>query len=201
VIRQRVNLRTPALAYVVRALTLVLGLALVWYGLMVVLLAVKVSPHTVNSLSAYRTLYDAAAGLRETDFTTAVRLVAGFGGLLAFLFLVYLALQEIPRPYLARGDVSLEQLDHGSTVVRPRAIERVAEYAACENQDVSGASGRLGDNELNLEIGVRRATTAAHTLTDVHRRVAAALDHHQLPDLAVNVTLAGYNRKTRRELS
>ena len=33
--RQRLNLRTPALGYLVAALTLVLALALVWYGLMV----------------------------------------------------------------------------------------------------------------------------------------------------------------------
>ena len=45
-IRQRINLRTPVLAYVVRVLTVVLGLGLFWYGLMVVLLAVKVSPDT-----------------------------------------------------------------------------------------------------------------------------------------------------------
>lgn len=68
------------LAYVVRALTVVLALALVWYGLMIVLLAVKVSPHTVNSLSAYRTLYDDAAGLTQNDFSTAVRFIAGIAG-------------------------------------------------------------------------------------------------------------------------
>jgi hypothetical protein len=185
----------------VRILTFLLGLALLWYGLMVVLLAVKVSPHTVNSLSAYRTLYDKAVGIRASDFTTAVRLIAGFGGLIAFLLFLYLALQEIPRLYLARGDVALEEREQGSTVVRPRAIERVAEYAACENRDVTGASGRLGDNELNVDIAVRRATTAADTLTDVHKRVAAALDHHQLPELPVNVTLTGYDRSTKRELS
>jgi hypothetical protein len=201
VIRQRINLRTSALAYAVRVLTLLLGLALLWYGLMVVLLAVKVSPHAVNSLSAYRTLYDKAAGIRGSDFTTAVRLVAGFGGLLAFLLFIYLALQEIPRPYLARGDVALDEHERGSTVVRPRAIERVAEFAAGENRDVTGASGRLGDNELNVNIGVRRASTAADTLTDVHKRVAAALDRHQLPVFLVNVTLAGYDRTTKRELS
>lgn len=199
--RQRINLRTPALAYAVRVLTLLLGLALLWYGLMVVLLAVKVSPHTVNSLSAYRTLYDKAAGVRGSDFTTAVRLIAGFGGLFAFLLFLFLALQEIPRPYLARGDVALEECDMGSTVVRPRAIERAAEYAACENQDVTGASGRLGDHELNVDIAVRRATTAADTLADVRTRVAAALDHHELPELPVNVTLTGYDRTTTRELS
>ena len=79
-IRQRVNLRTPVLGHIVAALTVVLGLLLVWYGLMVVLLAVKVSPHTVNSLSAYRSLYDDAVDLKRSDFTTLRRLIAGFAG-------------------------------------------------------------------------------------------------------------------------
>ena len=48
-IRQRVNLRRPGLGHLVALLTIVLALGLVWYGLMVVLLAVKVSTHTVNS--------------------------------------------------------------------------------------------------------------------------------------------------------
>ena len=61
--RQRINLRTPVLGHLVAATDDRARTALVWYGLMVVLLAVKVSPHTVNSLSAYRTLYDDAIGL------------------------------------------------------------------------------------------------------------------------------------------
>ncbi len=199
--RQRVNLRTPLLAYLVRALTIVLGLVLVWYGLMVVLLAVKVSPHTVNSLSAYRTLYDDAVGLKPSDFTTLVRSIAGVAGLIAFLLFVYLAVQELPRPYLARGEVSLGEPERGRTIVRPRAIERVAELAAQANPDVSSASGRLGDRELNLSIGARRASTVADTLSDVRTRVSADLERHELPSLPVNVTLTGYDRKNRRELS
>ena len=81
-IRQRVHLRTPALAYLVRLLTVVLGLALVWYGLMLVLLAAKVSPHTVNAISGYRSLYDDAAALTQNDFTTTVRWIAGVAGFL-----------------------------------------------------------------------------------------------------------------------
>jgi hypothetical protein len=201
VIRQRINLRTPALAYIVRGLTLVLALGLIWYGLMVVLLAVKVAPHTVNSLSAYRTLYQDAATLKASDFTTDRRLIAGFAGLIVCLILIYLALQELPRPFLARGDVSLSDDARGRTIVRPRAIERVAELAAQGNPDVSTAAGRLGDQHLNLDIGMRRASTAADTLSDVRRRVNAELDRHQLPELPVNVTLTAYDRTTRRELS
>ena len=198
--RQRINLRTPALAYLVRVLTTVLALGLFWYGLMVVLLAVKVSPHTVNSLSAYRTLYDNAANLKATDFTTVRRLIAGFSGLIAFLIFIYLAVQELPRPYLARGDVELAEDERGRTIVQPRAIERVAELAARGNTDVTSASGRLGDEELKLDIGLRRAGSAAATLRDVHERVRDQLQRHDLPSLPVNVTLTAYDRTTRREL-
>jgi len=201
VIRQRINLRTPLLAYVVRTLTIVLALGLFWYGLMVVLLAVKVSPHTVNSISAYRTLYHDVADIKRSDFTTVVRLIAGFAGLVAFLAFIYLALQELPRPYLARGEVTVGEPESGSTTVKPRAIERVAELAARGNPDVTSAAGRLGDQHLNLDIAVRRATTAAAVLTDVRARVSTDLERHELPSLPVNVTLTGYDRKTRRELS
>lgn len=200
-IRQRINLRTPLLAYVVRALTVLLGLALVWYGLMAVLLAVKASPHTVNELSGYRTLYAHAARLKASDFTTAVRLIAGFAGLLAFLAFLYLAVQELPRPYLARGEVTLEHVDRGTTTVKPRAIERVAELAAEAHPDITAATGRLGDRELNLSLNTRRTSTLAATLGDVHQRVTADLERHALPSLPVNVTVTGYDRINGRELS
>jgi hypothetical protein len=199
--RQRVNLRTPGLGHLVTLLTAVLAIALVWYGLMVVLLAVKVSPHTVNSLSAYRSLYDDAAGLRRSDFTTLRRLVAGSAGLIAFLIFIYLAFKAWPRPYLARGEIIVAQNRHGTTAVEPRAIERVAELAACANPAVSAARGRLGDDELTVGVDSRRAIAIAQTLRDVHGRVEAELERHDLPSLPVNVTLTGYDRQTRRELS
>jgi hypothetical protein len=200
-IRQRVNLRSPALAYLVRALTVLLGAALVWYGLMVVLLAVKVSPHTVNSISGYRTLYNYIAGLGPSDFSTAVRLVVGIAGLLAFVVFLYLATKELPRPYLARRDVTVDKQERGTTWIRPRAVERVAEIAARANGDVASAAGRLGDRELTVSIAARHAGSAANTLSDVHRRVTTELHRHELPHLPINVTLTGYDQKTRRELS
>ncbi len=199
--RQRVHLRTPLLAYLVRALTIVLALGLFWYGLMVVLGAVKVSPHTINTLSAYRTLYHHATSLKASDFTTRVRFIAGIAGFLAFLLFIYLAFQELPRPYLARGTMTLDDQKRGKTIIKPRAIERVAELAARGNPDVTSAGGRLGDQELNLSIDTRRASTVADTLRDVRERVQADLATHELPNLPVNVTLAGYDRQTRRELS
>jgi hypothetical protein len=200
-IRQRVNLHTPAFSYIVALLTCVLGALLLWYGLMVVLLAVKVSPHTVNSLSAYRTLYHDAANLKRSDFTTLRRLVAGFAGLLVFLVFLYLAFKAWPRPYLARGEISLQDDVHGTTTIEPRAIERVAELAACGNPDVTAASGRFGDEELSVGVAARHASSAAETLRDVHQRVRSELERHDLPSFPVNVTLTGYDRQTRRELS
>jgi hypothetical protein len=201
VIRQRIHLRTSALAYLVRLITIVLGLALVWYGAMVILLAVKVSPHTVNSISAYRTLYHDVTGLNSGDFTTTVRLIGGFGAFLAFLLLSYLALQELPRPYLARGPLTLTDEPTGETTTKPRAVERLAEIAAQQNSAVTAASGRLGEQELNVSIDTSRALLAAETLNDVRRRVKSALQTHELTDLPVNVVLTGYDRKTKRELS
>jgi hypothetical protein len=200
-IRQRVNLRTPALAYLVALLTIVLAALLLWYGLMVVLLAVKVSPHTVNSLSAYRTLYHDAVDLKASDFTTLRRLIAGFAGLIAFLVFLYLAFKAWPRPFLARGEVTLEANERGVTVIQPRAIERVAELAARGNPEVTAASGRLGDEQLSVGIDSRRASSVAATLRDVHERVRAELERHDLPNLPVNVTLTGYERTTKRELA
>jgi hypothetical protein len=200
-IRQRVNLRTPALGHLVAFLTIVLAALLLWYGLMVVLLAVKVSPHTVNSLSAYRTLYNDAIDLKHSDFTTLRRLIAGFAGFLAFLVFLYLAFKAWPRPYLTRSEVTLQDDKHGTTTIEPRAIERVAELAAQGNPDVTAASGRLGDDELSVGVNARRASLAAETLRDVHQRVRSELERHDLPNLPVNVTLTGYDRQTRRELS
>ena len=199
--RQRVNLRVPALGHLVALLTIVLGALLLWYGLMLVLLAVKVSPHTVNSLSAYRTLYNDAADLKPSDFTTLRRLIAGFAGLIVFLVFLYLAFKAWPRPYFARSTVTLSDDERGVTTIEPRAIERVAELAAKANPDVTEASGRLGDDELSVNVDTRHASTAAATLRDVHQRVRASLDEHDLPSLPVNVTLTGYDRQTRRELS
>jgi hypothetical protein len=199
--RQRINLHTPALGHVVALLTIILGALLLWYGLMVVLLAVKVSPHTVNSLSAYRTLYNDAADLQRSDFTTLRRLIVGFGGLIAFLVFLYLAFKAWPRPYRARREINLKDDVHGATTIEPRAIERVAELAARGNPDVTSASGRLGDEELSVTVAARHASTVAATLKDVHQRVRSELERHDLPTLPVNVTLTGYDRQTRRELS
>ncbi len=86
-------------------------------------------------------------------------------------------------------------------LVEPRAIERVAETAAMRNPAVTETSGRYGTDELAVNVSVRRARDVPGTLTDVHRRVRQALEQHGLPAVPVDVTLAGFDRKQRRELN
>ncbi len=199
--RQRIGLRTYAWGYVVRVLTLAFAVVFIYAGAMVVLLAVKVSPHTVNEISDYQLIYNHAAALRASDFTTRVSLIAGFSGLLVFLVFAFLALRVLPRPYLARTAVDLSTGDGGQTVVRPRAVERVAEFAARGNPRVVRAAGRLGDDELTVNVGVADAQEAGAALTDVRRRVREQLERHNLPQMPVNVTLTGYDPQTTRDSS
>ncbi len=199
--RQRLHLRTSPLALVGRLLVLLVALALLWYGLMTLLLAVKVAPGTVNAISGYRTAFDWLTGLTpdDVDGATTRGIVAG-AGVLAFVVFGYLAFKEIPRPHLTRHDLHLSAGDHGQTVVEPRAVERLAETAARQSSAISGADGRYGEDDLTLTVTVSRARDLAGTLRDVQRRVVRALDEHQLPPLPVNVTLTGLDRRHRREL-
>jgi hypothetical protein len=197
-IRQRVSLRRGTLGLLVRALTLVFGLVLAYGGVMVALLALKVSPGNIDRISGYRTGYHWLTGLTPHNFTTAVSLIAGFGGLLVFLVFAFLALQALPRPYFTRTEVGLAEDGRGATVVRPRAVERVAETAAQDNPHVIGVTGRLGEGVLHVDVGLDDAPSAAATLADVRTRIATQLERHQLPATPINVTLTGYE-PTRRD--
>ena len=201
-LRQRVRSRGFALSHIVaRLLVIALALALLWYGAMVILLAFKVSPDTVDSISGYRTAYDYLTGLEPDDITSDVRLVVGLGGLAVFLLFGYLAWREIPRPYLARGDLQLSGGDRGAVDVAARAVERVAEQAALEHDGVADARGLYHDDALTLEIVARGARDVPATLSAVREQAAESLDRHDLPALPVNVTLTGLDRKNRRELA
>lgn len=202
-LRQRIAADRSPLSLLGRLLFLLLCLALVWYGLMAILLAAKVTPDTVNSISGYRTVYDFLAGLGPGDFTGTKRLIAAAGGLLAFLLFGLLALKEIPRPQRTRTELPFIDDDRGSITIEPRAIERVAEGAAAGNASVSAAAGRLGSEDLTVDVEVRRSGALAQDLRDVQSRVRAALTEHDLPALPVNVTLAGYSppkTKKKRDL-
>ena len=201
-LRQRVRSRGFALSHIVaRLLVIALALALLWYGAMVILLAFKVSPDTVDSISGYRTAYDYLTGLEPDDITSDVRLVVGLGGLAVFLLFGYLVWREIPRPYLARSDLQLSGGDRGAVDVNARAVERVAEQAALEHDGVADARGLYHDDALTLEIVARGARNVPATLSAVREQAAESLDRHDLPALPVNVTLTGLDRKNRRELA
>jgi TRAP-type C4-dicarboxylate transport system permease small subunit len=200
--RQRIRERKSPLMIVGRLLTFLFALALIWYGLMIVLLALKVSPSRVNSLSGYRTAFDWLAGLQPHNVDGGVtRAIVAGAGVLAFLLFAYLAYKEIPRPHLTRHDLQLSSDARGEVIIEPRAVERLAETAAQQHPAVSAASGRYGEHDLTVNITVRRAHELAETIRDTQRRVIQALEDHALPALPVNVTLTGYDRRHRRELN
>lgn len=200
--RQRLRAHTSPLAYLGHLLVAVLAGALVWYGLMVMLLAFKVSPHSVNDISAYRSVYDYFAGLGVNDISTRVRLIAGLSGLGTFLLAAYLAWKEVPRPYLARTGVALYEDEVTTVTVGPRAIERAAELAASEHEGVSAAAARYaGEDGLTVDVSVKHARGVPSIVREVHNSISAALARHELPAMPVNVTLAGFDRKHRRELN
>jgi hypothetical protein len=199
--RQRLRERTSPLRFVGRLVTLVFALALVWYGLMTVLLALKVSPSTVNSISGYRTAFDWLSGLNPSDVDgAATRAIIAAAGVAAFLVFGYLAFKQLPRPYLARRELELTADERGEVTVEPRAVERLAEVAAAADPAVSDARGRYSSDDLAVDLTVRRARDLADTLHDAQRRVAHALEQHELPAMPVNVTLTGYDRRHRRDL-
>jgi hypothetical protein len=200
--RQRIRQRNSPLVFVGRLLTLLFAAALIWYGVMVVLGALKVSPSTLNSISGYRTAYNYLAGLtpQDVDGGTTRAIIAG-AGVLAFLVFGYLAFKQIPRPHLTRHDLELADGARGDVTVEPRAIERLAETAAQQDPAISNASGRYSQDDLTVNVTVRRVRNLAATLRDAQQRVTDSLQQHELPTLPVNVTLASYDRTHRRELN
>jgi hypothetical protein len=200
-LRQRVRARSFPLARVVTdAFVVVLALALVWGGAMLVLLALKASPSTVDSLSGYRTAYDYLAGLTPQDITVSVRRVAAIAGLSAAVIFGYLAWRAVPRPYLARTDLRLSGDERGTVDVNARAIERAAELAVLDHPSVAAARARYATDDLTVDISVNRADALPATLEDVHRRAHDSLVRHELPALPVNITLVRLERTSRREL-
>jgi len=199
--RRRTRSHGSPLRIIGRLLVLALAVALVWYGLMTALVALKlISPATADQLSGYRTAFDYLAGLTPSDFSATARLIIAALGILAFLVFGWLALKELPRPRAAREELQLKDDDRGSAAIQPRAIERIAETAATENSAVTGANCRFGTDDLAVTVSVRRARDIPDTLRDVQRRVRDALEQHGLPIVPVHVTLTGFDRKQRREL-
>lgn len=202
--RQRVRTESSPLAYVGRLILALVCLATIWCGLMLMLLAVKVNPDGVERISGYRTVFAFAERLGPDGFPGGtVRLAVAAIGLVACLLFVYLALRELPRPYLARSELALAEDHRGALTVEPRAIERAAEAAASQDPAVASAVGRYGGEDLSVDVNIARPGDGARALEGVRERVTEALGRHDLPPLPVNVTLTGFHREEqrRRELS
>ncbi|MGO9901242.1 MAG: hypothetical protein ACLP0J_16475 [Solirubrobacteraceae bacterium] len=200
-LRQRLRIGTSPFVVLGRIVLILAALALVWYGAMLVLLAFKVSPHTVNQLSRYRSTYSYLAALKPRDITTGTRLIAGLAGLAGFLVFGYLAFKELPRPHFTRSELRIVDDQCGVVDVAPLAIERVVQGAALQNNAVQNATARYATDALTVNISVTRA----HALPDILRAVRATaheqLAVHGLPELPVNVTVTGFLRTRRRELA
>jgi hypothetical protein len=199
--RQRLRDRSSRWLAAGRVVTLVFAVLLTWYGLMLLLLALDVSSATVESLSGYRTAFDWLAGLTPADVDgTTTRAILAAGGLVAFVVFGYLAVAQLPRPYLARRDLELAADQRGEVTVEPRAVERLAEVAAAADPAVTATRARYSTDDLSVDVTVRRARDLPDVLRRAQQRVAAALAQHELPPMPVNVTLTGYDRRYRREL-
>jgi hypothetical protein len=200
-LRQRIRLHSSLGVFVGQLVASLFALALLWYGLMVLLLAVKVSPHTVNSLSGYRTIFNWLAHLKPHDVAgEPTRVIIAGGGVVGFLVFGYLAYRMVPRGHLTRRDLTLDVGSSGSTVIGPRALERLVEVAVARDPAVTEVSGRYGDDELNLNITTKQARDVDGTLRRARQHAVDAVAQHELPAIAVNVTLTGYDRRQRREL-
>lgn len=199
--RQRMRARSfPVARVLADALVVVVALALMWGGAMLVALAFKAPPGTIDSLSGYRTAYRYLAGLEPADITPSTRVVTAAAGAAAAVIFGWLAWRALPRPYLARAELRLATDERGTVDVSPRVIERAVECAALEHSAVTTARARYGTDDLTLDVAAARADALGETLQDVQRRARDSLARHDLPSLPVNVTLVRLDRKHRREL-
>jgi hypothetical protein len=199
--RQRLRGRVSRLGVLGEIVVVVAALACLWYGLMVVLLSVKVSPGSVETISGYRAIFDYLASLQPDDVDGRFRLIAGLSGLAVFLVCITLAWLALPRPYLARSELELTETREGTLTVEPRTIERAVEIRAKQHVSVTAAAARYGSDELTVNIDAHRAQGSNDALAEVQQTAHETLHQHGLPDMPVSVTLAGFHRKTRRELN
>jgi hypothetical protein len=200
--RQRLRVESSTLATTVgRVLVALLGAAIAWYGLMLVLLAFKVSPGTVDDISGYRTAFDYLAGLTPGDVSSSDRLIVAIVALVLAVIATFLVWRGLPRPHLARHAIEVQDTDRGTTEIGPRAIERAVESAALEHPEVVGARARYDDDGIALDVTARHAATLVDTLREVEERAFDSLERHQLALQRVDVTLAGYDSPNGRELA
>lgn len=193
-LRQRVRIDRTTAVLIGQAVTLLVALAVLWYALIMGLVASgALGARTAATITGYRALYDSLAAISADDVDGIVRVFTGVGGLLAFLLFGWLALKQIPRPRLARGELVLVQDDRGEVTLAPRAFERAVETAASRHSAVTDARGRYGGREVSVDIEVSRPTEVSDTLRDVQRRVHSTLRQSELPEVPVHVTVTGFD--------
>lgn len=201
-LRQRLRVEGSAVASAVgRVLVVVLGLALVYYGAMLVLLALKVDPATVNDLSGYRSAFDYLARLGPDDISASARGIAAAVALAIALPCAFLFWRGLPRARLTRHSVVLPETSPGLTEIQPRAIERAAKGAAVADPRVTGVRALYEDDGVLILVRTREATELVETLREVARLARESLARHQLDVDRVDVRLVSFNRKDRRELA
>lgn len=201
-LRQRIRVDGSSTATAVgRFLVALLGAVIAYYGLMLMMLAFKVSPKTVNDISGYRTAFDYLSGLTPEDISSTDRLIIAGAALLLALIALFLLWRGLPRPHLARHEVKVTETGLGTTEIQPRAMERAVEAAALEHPAVVGARARLDDDGIALAITAGRAVDLVKTLHEVEDRAFESLGKHQLELERVDVTLAGFNSPNGRELA
>lgn len=194
--RQRLRIHGSALSGLAgRALVVVLGAMLIWYGAMLVLLALKFSPQTVNDLSGYRDAYDELATLQAAEID---RLTVAIAGVVVALAAGALVWRGLPRAHLARSSFTLGETQRGQTDIRPRALERAVEIAALGHPAVLSAGARFDDGTIALAITTADAGAAVQTLREVRDRAHESLVRHELDLSTVDVTLTGYDHINRR---
>lgn len=201
-LRQRIRARSSRLGELAGlVLAAILALALLWYGLMCLLLALGVDSGFINTISGYRTAFNFLAGLEQADLDGATRPILAGAGVLAFLIFGFLALKALPSPYLARQDLDLGDDERGATTVEARALERLAECSSRSHPAVVSSQARATAERLELDVDLLRADSLGPDLKEIRERVRIALSDHNLPLRPVDVTMVGFQPTQRRELS
>lgn len=192
--RQRIRVRQIGLSDLgLRLLVSLLAVAIAFYGVMVVLAALKVDPRTIDHASAYRTVYHHLTSITADQISGRDRLIVAAAGLLCAALFGPVAWRALPRPYLARTGLDTPAAPgSGSTDVAPRAIERIAEVAARHSTNVEDATARYGTATVDLRVRLRNAERLLEELTDIQQRAREGIRAHGLPDTTtIDVTLAG----------
>ncbi len=193
-IRQRVHLRRVGVGEVIlRVLVTALGLALMFYGAMALLAALKLAPSTINSISAYRTIEHALQSITAHNITGTDRIITAAAGVACLLIFAPLCWRALPRPYLARTPATLpDQPDPGTTEIAPRALERAVELAAQGDPRVQRARARSNADvvELDVELGDLDGELLS-PLSELQQRVRHRLGEQGLPPVRIDVTLTG----------